>query len=80
MARKATTKTDSTAALGFEAKLWLAADDLRNNMDAAVTERSDKRRLQSTCVVRLLTEIIEPYHGRILDPACGSGGMNMLAA
>jgi type I restriction-modification system DNA methylase subunit len=35
MARKATTKTDSTAALGFEAKLWLAADDLRNNMDAA---------------------------------------------
>jgi hypothetical protein len=23
MARKATTKTDSTAALGFEAKLWL---------------------------------------------------------
>ena len=26
-------------------------------------------------IVRLLTEIIEPYHGRILDPACGSGGM-----
>jgi type I restriction-modification system DNA methylase subunit len=35
MARKATTKTDSTAALGCEAKLWLAAADLRNNMDAA---------------------------------------------
>ncbi len=26
-------------------------------------------------IVRLLTEMIEPYHGRILDPACGSGGM-----
>ncbi len=26
---------DSTANLGFEAKLWLAADKLRNNMDAA---------------------------------------------
>ena len=26
---------DSTAHLGFEAKLWLAADKLRNNMDAA---------------------------------------------
>ena len=26
-------------------------------------------------IVRLLTEIIEPFHGRILDPACGSGGM-----
>ena len=24
---------------------------------------------------RLIVEIIEPYHGRILDPACGSGGM-----
>src|ERR1043166_9439185 len=27
------------------------------------------------CIVRLLTEIIEPFHGRILEPACGSGGM-----
>jgi type I restriction enzyme M protein len=25
-------------------------------------------------IVRLLAEIIEPFHGRILDPACGSGG------
>jgi len=28
-------KNDSSANLGFEAKLWLAADKLRNNMDAA---------------------------------------------
>ncbi|TAN62085.1 MAG: SAM-dependent DNA methyltransferase [Magnetospirillum sp.] len=27
------------------------------------------------CVVRLLVEMVEPYKGRILDPACGSGGM-----
>jgi type I restriction enzyme M protein len=26
-------------------------------------------------IVDLIVEIIEPYHGRILDPACGSGGM-----
>ena len=26
-------------------------------------------------IVSLLVEVIEPYHGRILDPACGSGGM-----
>ncbi|HEX5037442.1 MAG TPA: class I SAM-dependent DNA methyltransferase, partial [bacterium] len=26
-------------------------------------------------IVRLLVEVIEPYHGQILDPACGSGGM-----
>ena len=28
-----------------------------------------------TSVVRLMVEMIEPYQGRILDPACGSGGM-----
>ncbi len=26
-------------------------------------------------VVRLIVEILEPYEGRIYDPACGSGGM-----
>lgn len=31
-------------------------------------------------IVKLLTEIIEPYHGRILDPACGSGGMFVQSA
>src|SRR5260221_379967 len=31
-------------------------------------------------IVRLLTEIIEPYHGRILDPPCGSGGMFVQSA
>src|ERR1700712_5152747 len=34
MARKPSEST-STANLGFEAKLWLTADKLRNNMDAA---------------------------------------------
>jgi type I restriction enzyme M protein len=31
-------------------------------------------------IVTVLTEIIEPYHGRILDPACGSGGMFVQSA
>ena len=26
-------------------------------------------------VVQLLVEMLQPYHGRVLDPACGSGGM-----
>ncbi len=26
-------------------------------------------------IVKLIVEIIEPFHGAILDPACGSGGM-----
>ncbi len=33
-----------------------------------------------SAIVRLLTEVIEPYHGRILDPACGSGGMFVTSA
>ena len=33
-----------------------------------------------SCIVKLLTEVIEPYHGRILDPACGSGGMFVQSA
>ncbi len=28
-----------------------------------------------SCVVRCLVEMLEPYKGRIYDPACGSGGM-----
>src|SRR3989338_3514731 len=31
-------------------------------------------------IVRLLVEVIEPYHGCILDPACGSGGMFVQSA
>ncbi len=33
-----------------------------------------------TSIVRLIVEIIEPYHGRIMDPACGSGGMFVQSA
>jgi type I restriction enzyme M protein len=31
-------------------------------------------------IVKLIVEIIEPYHGRILDPASGSGGMFVQSA
>lgn len=31
-------------------------------------------------IVKLLSEIIEPFHGQILDPACGSGGMFVQSA
>ncbi len=29
-------------------------------------------------IVKLIVEILEPYHGRVLDPACGSGGTTVL--
>lgn len=31
-------------------------------------------------IVQLLVQVIEPYHGHILDPACGSGGMFVQSA
>jgi len=30
-------------------------------------------------IVKLLTEMIEPYHGRVFDPCCGSGGMFVMS-
>jgi type I restriction enzyme M protein len=30
-------------------------------------------------IVRLMVEMIEPYHGRVYDPACGSGGMFIMS-
>jgi type I restriction enzyme M protein len=33
-----------------------------------------------TSIVRLMVEILEPFHGKILDPACGSGGMFVQSA
>src|SRR5699024_5850711 len=28
-----------------------------------------------TSIVKLIVEVLEPYCGKIMDPACGSGGM-----
>jgi type I restriction enzyme M protein len=33
-----------------------------------------------TSIVKLIVEILEPYHGRIFDPACGSSGMFVQSA
>ena len=33
-----------------------------------------------TSIVRFIVEILEPFHGKIYDPACGSGGMFVQSA
>jgi type I restriction enzyme M protein len=33
-----------------------------------------------TSLVQLIVAVLEPFHGRILDPACGSGGMFVQSA
>lgn len=32
------------------------------------------------CVVKTLVEVLQPYNGRVYDPACGSGGMFVQSA
>lgn len=32
------------------------------------------------CIVQTLVEIVEPFHGRVYDPCCGSGGMFVQSA
>ncbi|QVL48396.1 MAG: hypothetical protein KFB96_22780 [Thiocapsa sp.] len=55
-------KSDSSANLGFEAKLWLAADKLRNNMDAA----EYKHVVLGFCTSATTAEIAA--HGFVLTP------------
>jgi type I restriction enzyme M protein len=33
-----------------------------------------------SCIVRLFVEVLEPFHGRILEPVCGSGGVFVQSA
>jgi len=42
---------------------------------AAVEGKKGGEFYTPSCVVRLLVEILEPFSGRVYDPACGSGGM-----
>jgi type I restriction enzyme M protein len=33
-----------------------------------------------TSLVKLIVQVLQPYHGRMLDPSCGSGGMYVQSA
>ncbi len=47
---------------------------------AALTLQKGGEFYTPVSVVRLIVEILEPYEGRIYDPACGSGGMFIQSA
>ena len=64
---------DSTATIGFEAKLWLTADKLRNNMDAAEYRRAERDRRSKPA--RKAGAEAPVIHG----PACGFGGLFVLS-
>lgn len=59
---KSSTKTNNTTAnLGFEAKLWLAADKLRNNMDAA----EYKHVVLGLIFLKYISDAFEEMHARL---------------
>ena len=57
---------DSTAHIGFEAKLWLAADKLRNNMDAA----EYKHVVLGLIFLKYISDSFEEHHAKL---AAGDG-------
>ena len=61
MANKPIKEAHSTANLGFEAKLWLAADKLRNNMDAA----EYKHVVLGLIFLKYISDAFEEQHTRL---------------
>ncbi len=74
MPRKASSKPskDSTAALGFEAKLWLAADKLRNNMDAA----EYKHVVLGLIFLKYISDTFEEHRAKLLAAEGDYAGAN----
>ncbi len=62
MARTPAKNKDSTANLGFEAKLWLAADKLRCNMDAA----EYKHVVLGLIFLKYISDAFEEHHPTLL--------------
>jgi type I restriction enzyme M protein len=63
MARSATPSgKDSSANLGFEAKLWLSADKLRNNMDAA----EYKHVVLGLILLKYISDTFDEHHAKLV--------------
>ena len=54
---------DSSANLGFEAKLWLAADKLRNNMDAA----EYKHVVLGLIFLKYISDSFDEHHAKLVS-------------
>jgi type I restriction enzyme M protein len=62
MARAKSAKANSSANLSFEAKLWLAADKLRSNMDAA----EYKHVVLGLIFLKYISDAFEEHHATLL--------------
>jgi len=75
MARKASSKpesSNSTATIGFEAKLWLTADKLRNNMDAA----EYKHVVLGLIFLKYISDTFEEHRAKLLAGQGDYAGAN----
>jgi type I restriction enzyme M protein len=63
---------DSSANLGFEAKLWLAADKLRNNMDAA----EYKHVVLGLIFLKYISDSFEEHHAKLIEGEGEYAGAN----
>ena len=73
MARtKTKTPNDATANLGFEAKLWLTADKLRNNMDAA----EYKHVVLGLIFLKYVSDTFEEHHAKLVAGEENYAGAN----
>ncbi|MBI4954440.1 MAG: hypothetical protein HY908_20615 [Myxococcales bacterium] len=63
MAKARFKKADTGANLGFEAKLWAAADALRNNMDAARVRARRTHRELSDDEIAKIAGTYHPWRG-----------------
>ena len=62
--------TDNSANLGFEAKLWLAADKLRNNMDAA----EYKHVVLGLIFLKYISETFDEHHAKLVEGSVAKSG------
>jgi type I restriction enzyme M protein len=74
MAKKAKSSStkDTSANLGFEAKLWLAADKLRNNMDAA----EYKHVVLGLIFLKYISDSFDEHHAKLIGGQGDYAGAN----
>jgi type I restriction-modification system DNA methylase subunit len=72
MAKKKASETKTTANIGFEAKLWLAADKLRNNMDAA----EYKHVVLGLIFLKYISDTFEEHRAKLLAGEGDYAGAN----
>ncbi len=72
MAKKTSKKETTGANLGFEAKLWLAADKLRNNMDAA----EYKHVVLGLIFLKYISDTFDEHHVKLIEGTGDYAGAN----